>query len=45
MHIERHGWQSPRLGKWMGINVYGHYGSPILVFPTMEVRSVGSGHP
>ena len=34
MHIERHGWQSPRLGKWMGINVYGHYGSPILVFPT-----------
>ncbi|HVQ32058.1 MAG TPA: alpha/beta hydrolase-fold protein [Vicinamibacteria bacterium] len=34
MHIERHGWQSPRLGKWMGINVYGHYGSPVLVFPT-----------
>ena len=34
MHVERHGWPSPRLGKWMGINVYGHYGSPIVVFPT-----------
>jgi esterase/lipase superfamily enzyme len=34
MHVERQGWHSPRLGRWMGINVYGHYGSPILVFPT-----------
>jgi len=34
MHHERQGWHSPRLGKWMGISVYGHYGSPIVVFPT-----------
>ena len=34
MHHEHVGWHSPRLGRGMGINVYGHYGSPILVFPT-----------
>jgi esterase/lipase superfamily enzyme len=34
MHVEHHGWHSPRVGRWMGIKVYGHYGSPILVFPT-----------
>jgi esterase/lipase superfamily enzyme len=34
MHFEHHGWHSPRVGKWMGIRVYGHYGAPILVFPT-----------
>ena len=34
MHLEQHGWHSPRVGKWMGIRVYGHYGSPIVVFPT-----------
>ena len=34
MHVEQHGWHSPRVGKWMGIRVYGHYGSPIVVFPT-----------
>ena len=34
MQVEQHGWHSPRLGRGMGINVYGHYGSPILVFPT-----------
>ena len=34
MQVEHHGWHSPRLGRGMGIRVYGHYGSPILVFPT-----------
>ena len=34
MKHEYHRWYSPRLGREMGINVYGHYGSPILVFPT-----------
>jgi esterase/lipase superfamily enzyme len=34
MQVEHHGWYSPRVGKWMGIRVYGHYGSPIVVFPT-----------
>jgi len=34
MKHEYHRWHSPRLGREMGINVYGHYGSPILVFPT-----------
>jgi esterase/lipase superfamily enzyme len=34
MQIEHHGWHSERLGRGLGIRVYGHYGSPILVFPT-----------
>ena len=34
MQVEHHGWHSPRVGRWMGIKVYGHYGSPLLVFPT-----------
>ena len=34
MNHEHHRWYSARLGCEMGINVYGHYGSPILVFPT-----------
>jgi esterase/lipase superfamily enzyme len=34
MLVEHHGWHSSRLGRGMGIEVYGHYGSPILVFPT-----------
>jgi esterase/lipase superfamily enzyme len=34
MRMEHHGWHSPRLGRRMGIRVYGHYGAPILVFPT-----------
>ena len=40
MNREHHRWYSPRLGKEMGINVYGHYGHPILVFPT----STGDEH-
>jgi len=31
---EHHHWYSHRLGKEMGIVVYGHYGQPIVVFPT-----------
>ena len=34
MNVERHGWFSQRLGRDMGILVYGHYGQPIVVFPT-----------
>ena len=34
MQIENHCWHSERLGRGLGISVYGHYGSPILVFPT-----------
>ncbi len=34
MKVEHHGWHSDRLGRGLGIRVYGHYGSPILVFPT-----------
>jgi esterase/lipase superfamily enzyme len=34
MNHEHHHWYSHRLGREMGINVYGHYGAPILVFPT-----------
>jgi esterase/lipase superfamily enzyme len=34
MQIEHHGWHSERLGRGLGVRVYGHYGSPILVFPT-----------
>jgi esterase/lipase superfamily enzyme len=34
MLVERHGWHSPRLGRQMGIQVYGHWGEPLLVFPT-----------
>lgn len=31
---EHHRWYSPRVGKEMDILVYGHYGYPIVVFPT-----------
>jgi esterase/lipase superfamily enzyme len=34
MNIEHHRWHSQRLGREMGIQVYGHYGRPLLVFPT-----------
>jgi len=34
MHQERHSWHSSRLGKDMAVQVYGHYGQPLLVFPT-----------
>jgi len=34
MNVEQHDWHSHRLGRRMGIRVYGHYGPPLLVFPT-----------
>lgn len=34
MNQEHHRWYSQRCGKEMGIRVHGHYGLPILVFPT-----------
>ena len=29
-----HGWHSPRIGRHMGVVVYGHWGPPLLAFPT-----------
>lgn len=34
MHVEQHKWYSPSLFKEMEIKVYGHYGKPLLIFPT-----------
>lgn len=34
MHKEYHRWFSPRVGRDMGVVVYGHYGMPIVAFPT-----------
>jgi esterase/lipase superfamily enzyme len=33
MLAEHHGWFSPRLGRGMGLEVWGHFGPPVLVFP------------
>ncbi len=33
VHIEHHTWWSNRLGQNMSVNVYGHAGKPVLVFP------------
>ncbi len=34
MRAEHHRWHSPRLGREMGVRVFGHWGTPLLVFPT-----------
>src|SRR3954469_21606596 len=34
MHIVHHTWYSPRLGHDMGVAVFGHWGPPLLAFPT-----------
>jgi esterase/lipase superfamily enzyme len=34
MQIEHHHWYSPRLGWEMGVAVFGHWGPPLLAFPT-----------
>jgi esterase/lipase superfamily enzyme len=34
MDREQHRWYSHRLGRDMNVRVYGHYGLPLLVFPT-----------
>lgn len=33
-HPEYHRWYSSRLGREMGVVVHGHYGAPLLAFPT-----------
>lgn len=38
MQSEYHRWFSDRLGRDMELNVYGHYGLPILVFPSSGGR-------
>ena len=38
MNIEYHKWWSPNLGHDMELNVYGHYGKPMLVFPAQGGR-------
>jgi len=34
MHREYHHWHSLRLGREMGVAVYGHWGAPFIAFPT-----------
>lgn len=34
MHTEHHRWYSPRLGRTMNLAVFGHWGRPVVVFPT-----------
>lgn len=34
MKVEHHVWHTSRLGREMGVRVYGHWGAPLLVFPT-----------
>lgn len=38
MQRETHTWSSPHLGRDMTLNVYGHWGSPIMVFPCSRGR-------
>src|SRR5208282_4342279 len=38
MNREYHRWYSPRLGKDMQLLVFGHAGTPLLVFPTSQGR-------
>jgi esterase/lipase superfamily enzyme len=34
VHKEFHSWFSPRVGREMGVAVFGHYGPPMIAFPT-----------
>ena len=34
MRTEHHRWHSPRLGHGMGVTVFGHWGPPMIAFPT-----------
>jgi esterase/lipase superfamily enzyme len=38
MHVEHHRWWSPALGEDMALNVYGHWGQPVLAFPSQDGR-------
>ena len=40
MHHEHHRWHSPALGREMALEVFGHAGARVLVFPT----TMGSHH-
>ena len=38
MHIKYHKWWSPSLGMDMELKVYGHFGKPVIVFPSQGGR-------
>ncbi len=38
MHREHHKWHSPRLNREMELNIWGHAGARLLVFPTSQGR-------
>ncbi|MBU1568611.1 MAG: transposase [Proteobacteria bacterium] len=38
MHTEEHRWVSPSLGHEMALKVYGHWGTPLIVFPCSRGR-------
>lgn len=38
MHRERHKWHSPRLNREMELQIWGHAGARVLVFPTSQGR-------
>jgi esterase/lipase superfamily enzyme len=38
MHVEHHYWNSSHLGRDMALTVYGHWGQPVVVFPSSRGR-------
>src|SRR5919199_5105648 len=38
MHRSYHNWYSPALGRHMELLLFGHYGAPVIVFPTSQGR-------
>jgi len=34
MNVERHRWYSHRVGKWVNVTRYGHWGPPMIYYPT-----------
>ncbi len=38
MNVETHHWHSPNLARNMALNVYGHWGAPLIVFPCSRGR-------
>lgn len=38
MHTEEHRWYSPHLGHEISLKVYGHWGTPMIVFPCSQGR-------
>ncbi|PKP53652.1 MAG: hypothetical protein CVT92_03495, partial [Bacteroidetes bacterium HGW-Bacteroidetes-1] len=34
MHIEQHKWYSPSMYRDMELKIYGHFGKPLIIFPT-----------